>query len=136
MEYRQLVELAFEIREFAYAPYSGFKSGAVILCENGEVYTGCNVEIASFTPSVSACQAAISSAITNGNKAFKAIAIVGGSDDEDFNYCAPSGVCRQMLEEFCKKDFNVIMAKSVNEFVVYNFDDLFPVPFGKKNIIS
>ena len=136
MDYRHLVELAFEVRESAYAPYSGFKEGAALLCENGEVFTGCNIEVASFTPSVGAGQAAIINAVLNGNRKLHVIAIVGGSD-ENLDYCPPSGVCRQMMEEFCDRDtFQIILAKSIGEYVVYSFDDLFPVPFSKKNVIG
>lgn len=136
MDYRQLVELAFEVRENAYAPYSGFKSGAALLCKDGEVFTGCNIEIASFTPSVSAGQAAIINAAVSGNRNFKAIAIVGGSD-ENICFCSPDGATRQTLEEFCDRDdFEIILAKSMGEYVVYTFDDLYPVPFSKNTVIG
>lgn len=138
MEYKQLVEIAFEMRESAYAPYSGFKSGAALLTAEGDVFTGCNIEIASFMPSVCAGHAAFINALTNGVKKFTAIAIVGGADDLDcFDLCPPSGACRQVIQEFCDpQTFQVILARSVNDFTVYTFEDLFPLAFSKKHLIG
>ncbi len=137
MDYKQLIEIAFEVRENGYAPYSGFKSGVALLAKNGEVFTGCTVEIASFTPSVSAVQSAFANALSNGIRQFSAIAIVGGVDEMIFDYCPPDGVARQVIQEFCSQiDFDVILAKSSNEFIVYSFDDLFPVPFTKNTVIK
>ncbi len=138
MDYKQLVQIAFEVRENAYAPYSGFKSGAALLTSDGEVFTGCNVEIASFTPSVCAGHAAFINAINAGCNEFSAIAIVGGPEDMDeLDFCPPSGVCRQVIEEFCSnKPFEVVLAKNVNDFTVFSFEDLFPIAFSKKIIIG
>lgn len=136
MEYRQLIEIAYEVRENSYAPYSGFKSGAVLVTAEGEVYTGCSMEIASFSSSVCAGQAAFVNAISNGEKNFSVLVLVGGNDDEDFDYCPPSGACRQIIQEFCSSDFIIVLAKSVQEFVIYSFEDLFPVPFSKKQILG
>ena len=137
MDFKQLISIAFEIRENAYAPYSGFKSGAALLSDTGNVYVGCNMEIASFTPSVSAEHSAFINAISNGEKRFTAIAIVGGSEGEELNFCPPSGVGRQVMQEFCQgSNFKIILAKSLSECVIYNFEDLFPVSFGKKNVIG
>ena len=138
MDYKQLVEIAFEARESAYAPYSGFKSGAALLTADGEVFTGCNIEIASFSPSVCAGHSAFINAITSGYKNFVAIAIVGGPDDvETFDFCPPSGVCRQVIQEFCNPlSFEIILAKSVNDFTILTFEDLFPFAFTKKNVIG
>lgn len=138
MDYRQLVEIAFEARENAYAPYSGFKSGAALLTLDGDVFTGCNIEVASFTPSTCAGHAAFINALSNGAHSFKAIVIVGGPSDCDFlDLCPPSGVCRQVIQEFCNPEqFDVILAKSRVDYSVYSFFDLFPLPFTKKNIIG
>ena len=138
MDYKQLVEIAFEARENSYAPYSGFKSGAAILTADGEVFTGCNIEIASFAPSVCAGHSAFINAITSGYKNFLAIAIVGGPEDlEPLDYCPPSGICRQVIQEFCNpKQFEVILARSVNEFTILSFEDLFPIAFSKKHVIG
>ena len=135
MDFKQLINVAFEARENAYAPYSGFKSGAALLSKSGNVYVGCNMEIASFSPSVSAEHAASVNAISNGEKQFAAIAIVGGAEGEALNFCPPSGVGRQVMQEFCaNSDFKIILAKSLNECVIYNFEDVFPIAFGKRNI--
>ena len=138
MDYKKLVQIAFEVRENAYAPYSGFKSGAALLTKDGEVFTGCNIEIASFTPSVCAGHASFINAINAGQREFVALAIVGGPDDLEFlDFCPPSGVCRQVIQEFCDNtDFEIILARSVNEFTVFSFVDLFPVAFSKKNVIG
>ena len=138
MDYKQLVEIAFEVRENAYAPYSGFKAGAALLTAEGEIFTGANVEIASFSPSVCAGQAAFINAITAGYKNFVAIAIVGGPDDvELLDYCPPSGVCRQVIQEFCNPlNFEIVLAKTINDFTVLTFEDLFPFAFTKKNVIG
>lgn len=138
MDYKQLVQIAFEVRENAYAPYSGFKSGAALLTKDGEVFTGCNIEIASFTPSVCAGHSAFISAINAGCRDFSAIVIVGGPADLDYlEFCPPSGVCRQVIQEFCNENtFEVVLARSVNEFTVFTFVDLFPVAFSKKNVIG
>ena len=138
MDYKQLVEIAFEARENAYAPYSGFKSGAALLTVEGEVFTGCNIEVASFTPSVCAGHTAIINAVNSGYRKFCALAIVGGPDDvESLDFCPPSGVCRQVIQEFCNtNNFEVILAKSVNEFTILAFNDLFPFAFSKKHVIG
>jgi cytidine deaminase len=138
MDYKQLIEIAFEMRENAYAPYSGFKSGAALLTADGDVFTGCNIEVASFTPSVCAGHSAFINAISNGVKNFKALAIIGGADDSDeFDYCPPSGVCRQVIQEFCNpEEFVVILARNINDFAVYTFEDIFPIAFSKKTLIG
>ena len=138
MDYRQLVQIAFEVRDNAYAPYSGFKSGAALLTQDGEVFTGCNIEIASFTPSVCAGHSAFINAITAGNNKFMALALVGGPDDLEFlDFCPPSGVCRQVIQEFCNPEtFEIVLARSVNDFSVFTFVDLFPIAFSKKNVIG
>ena len=137
MDFKQLVGIAFEIRENAYAPYSGFKSGAALLSESGNIYVGCNMEIAGFSSSVSAEHSAFINAISNGEKTFKAIAIVGGSEGEELDFCPPNGAGRQVMQEFCSNcNFKIILAKSLNECVIYTFEDLFPIAFGKKNVIG
>ena len=138
MDYKKLVEIAFEARENAYVPYSGFKSGAALLTAEGEVFTGCNIEIASFTPSICAGHASIINAINSGYKNFVALAIVGGPDDVDsLDFCPPSGVCRQVIQEFCNPlNFEIVLAKSINEFTILSFEDLFPIAFTKRNLIG
>ena len=139
MDFKKLVEIAFEVRENSYAPYSGFKSGAALLTVEGEVFTGCNIEIASFSPSVCAGHSAFINALSAGIKSgFTAIAIVGGPDDvEEFEFCPPSGVCRQVIQEFCNPaNFSIILAKNLTDYTVFSFEDIFPLAFTRKNVIG
>ena len=136
MEYKQLIEIAFELRENAYAPYTGFKCSAVLLSQSGEIYAGLNIEISSLNCSLTAVQSAFSSAISSGEKNFSAIVIVGGTSDGEIEYCPPTGICRQVIQEFCSSGFKIILAKSSDDYIVYEFEDLFPVAFCKKNIIG
>ena len=101
MTSQKLIELAAKSRKSAYAPYSGFFVGAALLCSDGSVYTGCNVENASYTPPCCAERVALFKAVSEGKREFRAIAIVGGkSDREAHEPCYPCGVCRQVLSEF------------------------------------
>ena len=100
MKAETLIELAKAARENAYAPYSNFKVGAALLCRSGKVYTGCNVENAAYSPTLCAERVAFGKAISEGEKDFVAIAVVGNTSP-----CTPCGVCRQVMAEFCKKDF-------------------------------
>ena len=105
-----LVDSALSAREKSYCPYSGFAVGAALLTEDGTVYTGANIESASYTPTVCAERVAMFTAIHKGERSFSAIAVVGGKQGEDVSaYCAPCGVCRQVLSEFCAPDLPVIL---------------------------
>ena len=103
----ELIKFAFKARENAYAPYSDFKVGAALLCADGSVYTGCNVENASFSPTCCAERVAIFGAVADGKRQFDAIAVVGGKEDAS-TACYPCGVCRQVIREFCSDGFKVI----------------------------
>ena len=105
----ELIRLAEQARERAYAPYSDFKVGAALLCADGSVYTGCNVENASFSPTCCAERVAIFGAVSAGRRDFESIAIVGGKTDAK-TPCYPCGVCRQVMREFCSDSFRVITA--------------------------
>ena len=120
----ELIVLAEKARNLAYAPYSGFKVGAALLCENGKVYTGCNIENASFSPTVCAERVAFFKAIAEGERDFVAIAIAGGKQDEQLVFCPPCGVCRQVMAEFCDKDF-LIVGKDEK----YTLEQLLPMGF-------
>ena len=135
--YEELVELALEARESAYAPYSHFKVGAALLGKNGVVYKGCNVENASYPATNCAERTAIFSAVAAGQKEFDAIAIVGGSENaESLDFCAPCGVCRQVMREFCMPEtFEVILAKNKNDYKVFTLVELLPMSFGPENLI-
>lgn len=123
MTYKQLVEKAYEAMNFSYSPYSNFKVGAALLTTSGKLYTGCNVEIASFGATNCAERTAIFKAISEGEKEYKAIAIVSSS--RDFTY--PCGICRQVIVEF-SKDIDIIVAKDY-DYEVYKIEELLPKSF-------
>ena len=106
----QLIELAKEAMTRAYSPYSGFKVGAALLCADGTVYQGCNIENAAFSPTVCAERTAIFKAVSDGRRDFAAIAVCGGKDGVIAGYFPPCGVCRQVMAEFCEGDFPVYLA--------------------------
>ena len=136
MEKKELIQLALEARKMAYTPYSNFKVGAALLGKNGVVYQGCNIENSAYTPTNCAERTAFFKAVSEGICEFEAIAIVGGhKDSEELNYCAPCGVCRQVMMEFCNYDtFEIILAKSEEEYEVYKLKELFPLGFGPANL--
>ena len=118
------IKEAFEAKEKAYAPYSEFKVGAALLCADGTVYKGCNIENASYPVTICAERVALASAVAEGKREFSAIVITGGED-----YCFPCGMCRQALAEFCDKNFKVVIAKNENETKVYKLIELLPEAF-------
>ena len=105
----ELIHLAQEAMTHAYAPYSGYKVGAALLCADGTVYQGCNIENASYTPTVCAERTAFFKAVYDGHRDFTAIAVCGGKDGVITGYFPPCGVCRQVMSEFCKPDFQIYM---------------------------
>ena len=105
----KLCELAKEAMTHAYAPYSGYKVGAALLCADGTVYQGCNIENASYSPTNCAERTAFFKAIYDGQRDFEAIAICGGKDGVITGLFPPCGVCRQVMREFCREDFKVYM---------------------------
>ena len=109
MSPEKLVELAKEAMGHAYAPYSGYKVGAALLCKDGTVYQGCNIENAAYSPTNCAERTAFFKAIYDGQRDFSAIAICGGKDGEISGLFPPCGVCRQVMREFCKEDFRIYM---------------------------
>lgn len=129
MDWSGLIEKAMEGMERAYAPYSGFRVGAALLGKSGEVYTGCNVESCAYTPTCCAERTALVKAVSEGERAFSALAVVSvGGVDED--YTSPCGVCRQMLFEFCVEDMPVILAKSKEDYKQVTLGQLLPMGFG------
>ena len=129
----ELMQLAAAAREFSYAPYSHFRVGAALLGKSGRVYTGCNVENASYTPTNCAERTAVFKAVSEGETAFAAIAVIGGKDEELSPLCAPCGVCRQVLSEFCDADFRVILG-TPEALTVTDLGSLLPFSFGKKDL--
>ncbi len=129
MDIKDLISKALEAREKAYVPYSGFKVGAAILCKSGNIYTGCNIESASYTPTICAERTAISKAVSEGDREIEAIAIVGNPKE----YTYPCGVCRQVIREF-GKDTTLIIARNEDEYKVYKLEDLLPYSFGPEDL--
>lgn len=131
METRQLIEKAFGVLADAYAPYSHFHVAAALLCRDGSVYTGVNIENASFSATVCAERSAVFAAVNDGKRDLEAIVICGGEDGAVTDYCPPCGVCRQVLREFCNPEkFRIILAKSTEEYREYTLEELLPHSFG------
>ena len=134
-EIRALIEKAFDMLDYAYTPYSRHKVGAALLAKNGDIYGGCNIENAAFTPTSCAERTAFFKAVSEGVKDFKAIAVVGGMDGKVTDYCTPCGVCRQVMREFCDPlTFLVITAKSPDEYRVETLEEVLPGGFGPENL--
>lgn len=125
----ELMRLAEDARAYSYTPYSGFAVGAALLAKSGKVYTGCNIENASYTPTVCAERTAVFKAVSEGEREFAAIAIIGGPAGEKGRFCAPCGVCRQVLREFCALDFRILLG-SVDKVQAYTLEELLPTSFG------
>ncbi|WMJ82304.1 cytidine deaminase [Clostridium sp. MB40-C1] len=132
MDYRELVRKALEIRERAYAPYSNFKVGAAVLMEDGKIYSGCNIENASYGATNCAERTAIFNGVAEGNREIKAIAIVGDTT----TYTYPCGICRQVISEFCDEDTDIILVKNEEEYLTKKIDDILPGAFTKKDLIK
>lgn len=121
---RELVRIAAEMREKAYAPYSNFGVGAALLCDDGSVFTGCNVENASYGATICAERTAAVSAVAAGKRRFVKIAISGSAKE----YCVPCGICRQFLSEF-SRDMIFLCADSTGDFKEYRFEEILPNAF-------
>ena len=130
---KELIELAIKARELAYAPYSNHKVGAALVGKSGKIYTGCNVENAAYSPTNCAERTAVFKAVSEGEREFTAIAIVGGVGDKLSELCAPCGVCRQVLSEFCSGDLRIVMGTPDN-ITVSTLKDILPYSFGKSNL--
>lgn len=131
----ELVNLAIEAREHAYVPYSGFAVGAALLTKEGKVYQGCNIENSAFGPTNCAERTAFFTAVYQGERDFEAIAIVGGKEGKPVSdLCAPCGVCRQVMREFCKNDFKIYLSKGDGEVLTYTLSDLLPLSFSKDDL--
>jgi cytidine deaminase len=128
MDKRLLIKKAIEAKEKAYVPYSGFRVGAALLTKDGKIYTGCNIECSSYSPTICAERTAISKAVSEGDREIVAIAVTG---DSEWTY--PCGVCRQVIREF-GKDILVIVAKSEDEYREYKLRDLLPHSFGPDDL--
>ncbi|MCI8454300.1 MAG: cytidine deaminase [Lachnospiraceae bacterium] len=136
MNGKELVRLAIEARQRAYTPYSGFQVGAALLLSDGTVYTGCNIENAAFTPTVCAERTAFFKAVSEGRREFAAIAVVGGpGGKEPEEFCAPCGVCRQVMMEFCDpKTFKIYLGKGDLSVREYTLKELLPLGFAGEGV--
>jgi cytidine deaminase len=130
MNIQQLLLQAKDAIKYSYAPYSSFNVGAALLCKDGTVYKGCNIENAAFSPSICAERTAFSKAISDGKKDFEAILIIGGKNYKPESFCPPCGVCRQVMNEFCDKDFKIILADKSGKTEVYSLEDMLPNNFS------
>ena len=132
---QNLAEAALEARKKAYCPYSGFAVGAALLCEDGSVFCGCNIENAAFTPGNCAERTALFKAVSEGKRNFTAIAIAGGkAGTENLEPCPPCGVCRQVMREFCREDFLILLAVSGTDYQICTLGELLPRSFGPEQL--
>ena len=131
----QLIDTAIHQLKYSYTPYSNFKVGAALLAKNGQVYTGCNIENAGYTPSNCAERTAFFKAVSEGVREFDAICVVGGANKELKEITAPCGVCRQVMMEFCNpEEFQIILAVSKEQYEIYTLKELLPLGFGPSNL--
>lgn len=132
---KEMIRLAIGQLAYSYTPYSGFKVGASLLTKNGKLYTGCNIENAAYTPTNCAERTAFFKAVSEGEREFQAICIVGGKDGILTEYTAPCGVCRQVMMEFCQPDaFWIILATSEEQYEIVTLKQLLPLGFGPANL--
>ncbi len=129
MEPEKLIALAMEAMTHAYVPYSGYKVGAALLCADGSVYQGCNIENASYTPTVCAERTAFFKAVYDGHREFTAIAVCGGKDGVITGFFPPCGVCRQVMREFCRDDFLLYLAGEGGAFETHTLAEMLPYSF-------
>lgn len=136
--YRELIEHALAARRFSYSPYSQYQVGAALLAADGKIYTGCNIENAAYGPTNCAERTAFFKAVSEGQRDFTAIAIVGSPAGEAITqYAYPCGPCRQVMREFCEPEtFQVIVAKSATDFQVRTLHALLPESFGPEHLGS
>jgi len=129
-EYEKLIQEAEKARKKAYTPYSKFKVGAAILCDDGKIFSGCNIENASFGLTLCAERVAIFKAISEGSTKFKAIAVIGNTNKP----CSPCGACRQVISEF-GEDIPLIMTNLKGEVRIKKIKELLPEAFGKNDLL-
>lgn len=131
----RLIRAALDARKTAYAPYSHYTVGAALLTAEGDIYQGGNIENASYGATNCAERTAFFKAVSEGKRAFQAIAIAGGMEGEEpLDYAWPCGICRQVMQEFASKDFTIIVAKSVADYKEYRLEELLPFGFGGETI--
>lgn len=135
-ENQKLIQTALDGLSRSYAPYSHFHVSAALLCGDGTVYTGNNIENASYTPSVCAERCAFFKAVSDGKREFKAIAVCGGPGGAVKDYCPPCGVCRQVMREFCvPQTFRILTARTAEDYREYTLEELLPDGFGPECLL-
>lgn len=132
MDYKKLAKIAIDARENAYVPYSNFKVGAAVVTEDGSIYSGCNIENASYGASNCGERTAIFKAVSEGHKKIKAIAIVGDMSTNTY----PCGICRQVIVEFATKDIDIILVKDEENYVIKTMDEILPGAFTKEDLLK
>ncbi len=131
MNILELISEAYKAKKYSYAPYSNFHVGAALCTDSGRIYRGCNIENAAYSPTNCAERTAFFKAVSEGERKFRGIAIVGDKEE----YLAPCGVCRQVMMEFCDpKEFQVILAKNPSDYKVYTLEELFPGAFSVNDL--
>lgn len=129
MDNKELIQLAINAAKNSYSPYSNYKVGAALLTKNGKVYLGTNIENSTYAATNCAERTAIFKAISEGEKEFEKIAIVGGQNGDFTDFCAPCGICRQVINEFCDKNFKIILGTKDLEYKEYTIEELLPLAF-------
>jgi cytidine deaminase len=132
MDYKKLAKIAIDARENAYVPYSKFKVGAAVLTVDGSIYSGCNIENASYGATNCAERTAIFKAVSEGHKKIKAIAVVGDMTTNTY----PCGICRQVIVEFATEDINIILVKNEDEYIIKTMEEILPGAFTKEDLLK
>lgn len=134
---KKLIKLAIEASNKSYSPYSKYRVGAALVCESGNIYTGCNIENASYGATICAERAAVAKAVSSGENTFVAIAIYGATaktDAQEVDYTFPCGICRQVLNEFSRASLVVILARSHDDYIERTLGQLLPDSFSSANL--
>jgi len=132
MDYKKLAKIAIDARENAYVPYSKFKVGAAVITEDDSIFTGCNIENASYGATNCAERTAIFKAISEGHKKIKAIAIVGDMSTHTY----PCGICRQVIVEFATRDIDIILVKNEEDYIIKTMEEILPGAFTKEDLLK
>lgn len=130
MDYKELAKIAIDARKNAYVPYSNFKVGAAVMTEDGSIFTGCNIENASYGATNCAERTAIFKAVSEGHKKIKAIAVVGDMSTNTY----PCGICRQVIVEFATKDICIILVKDEDNYIIKTMEEILPGAFTKEDL--
>lgn len=131
---KELIDLAKKAAEKAYVPYSGYTVGSALLCKSGKVYLGCNIENAAYSPTNCGERTAFFKAVSEGERDFEKIAVVGGKELDFKDYFTPCGVCRQVMREFCDENFRILIGKNGEEYLSLTLAELLPFGFSPKNV--